>query len=118
MRGIVRIAIAIAMVVSLARPFDCFAAMFSRKAATCCAKGKCLPTRSSDDCCKTSTSAGNGITAIKPSSFQTSASFDLTTTAPASPAIQPATQYAMAYIRTTVEPGSPPGSRRNLPLLI
>lgn len=51
-RGI-HISIALAAIVLLARPFDCFAAGEpSQKVADCCLKGKCVPTANSDECCK------------------------------------------------------------------
>ncbi|MGI8742723.1 MAG: hypothetical protein ACR2NN_09160 [Bryobacteraceae bacterium] len=37
----------------LLTPFDCFGTTgLTRQAADCCAKGKCLPNKDSDDCCK------------------------------------------------------------------
>ena len=37
------------MVLLLVRPFDCLAGLTTPKAADCCAKGKCLPTRGADE---------------------------------------------------------------------
>src|SRR5258705_13666332 len=52
MRRSVHISVALLAVLVLLRPFDCFAGGLTRKAAACCAKGKCLPTSNADDCCK------------------------------------------------------------------
>jgi hypothetical protein len=62
-RGI-KVLIALAVVVLLARPFDCFAAGEpSQKVADCCLKGKCAPTANSDECCKnTLPAAGQLVT--------------------------------------------------------
>src|SRR5947209_5314506 len=52
MRRSVHISVALLAVMVLIRPFDCLAGGFTRKAAACCAKGKCLPTSNADECCK------------------------------------------------------------------
>jgi hypothetical protein len=60
MRRGFHIAIALVAVFLLARPFDCFASgEFDRKAADCCAKGKCHQSADADPCCKSSTPDGN-----------------------------------------------------------
>jgi len=60
MRRGLHIAIALLAVLLTARPFDCFASgTFDRKAADCCAKGKCHPSADSDQCCKSSLPDGN-----------------------------------------------------------
>jgi hypothetical protein len=62
-RGL-QISIALAAVVLLTRPFDCFASGEpSQKVADCCLKGKCVPTANSDECCKnTVPSSGQLVT--------------------------------------------------------
>jgi hypothetical protein len=60
MRRGLHIAIALVAVFLLARPFDCFASgKFDRKAADCCAKGKCHQSADADPCCKASLTDGN-----------------------------------------------------------
>jgi hypothetical protein len=66
MRRSVQISIALLAVLVLIGPFDCFAGGFTRKAAACCAKGKCLPTKDADECCKGAISGGNHLSAPKP----------------------------------------------------
>ncbi len=64
-RGI-KVLIALAVVVLLARPFDCFAAGEpSQKAADCCLKGKCVPTANSDECCKNTVPGAGQLVAPK-----------------------------------------------------
>src|SRR5882724_11033643 len=65
MRRSVHISVALLAVLVLLRPFDCLAGGFTRKAAACCAKGKCLPTSKADDCCKSTVPDGNQLTAPK-----------------------------------------------------
>ena len=65
MRRGVDIAIAILAVVGLIRPLDCLAATFTKQAAACCARGKCLPSANADDCCKGSVPAGKQLTTPK-----------------------------------------------------
>jgi hypothetical protein len=64
-RGI-KVLIALAVVVLLARPFDCFAAgESSQKVADCCLKGKCVPTANSDECCKNTVPGAGQLVAPK-----------------------------------------------------
>src|SRR4051794_23241694 len=61
-----QLAVAVLAVFLLPRPFDCFASgTFDRKAADCCAKGKCHPSADSDQCCKASVPDGNHFLATK-----------------------------------------------------
>lgn len=51
-RHAVHIVIAVAAIVLLVRPLDCFGAGMTREAAECCRKGNCHSAMSNDDCCK------------------------------------------------------------------
>src|SRR5258706_12628639 len=62
-RRSVHMSIALLAVLVLIRPLDCFAGGFTRKAAACCVKGKCLPSANADDCCKGSVPAGSQLSA-------------------------------------------------------
>jgi|KBSMisStaDraftv2_1062788.scaffolds.fasta_scaffold410565_2 hypothetical protein len=64
-RGI-HIAISLMAVVLLLRPLDCFAAGTpSRQANDCCLKGKCVPTATSDECCKNTVPDNNQLAPSK-----------------------------------------------------
>src|SRR5229473_2419359 len=65
MRRSVQIAFTVLGVLALIRPFDCFGGGFTRKAAACCAKGKCLPSSNADECCKSTVPGGNHLSAPK-----------------------------------------------------
>src|SRR5579862_1223895 len=66
MRRGLQLAIALVAVILLVRPFDCFASgTFDRKAADCCAKGKCHPSADSDQCCKSNVPDGYQLVASK-----------------------------------------------------
>ena len=53
MRRVLHIAVSLIVVILLLGPFDCFAASAPRShVADCCLKGRCVPTASSDACCK------------------------------------------------------------------
>ncbi len=115
MRRGFHIAVALLALVALARPFDCFGATFSKKAAECCHKGKCLPTKDADECCKSTVPSGNQLTAPK--------SLDHSTQLPAvlaaeAPVLLVAPTFATVLDEAHAPPGSPPGYRLNLPLLI
>ncbi len=115
MRRGLHITIAVLAVVTLLRPFDCFGATFSKKAAECCHKGKCLPTKDADECCKATVPSGNDLTAPNtpdhsiqfPAVLTTEASVVLTTPA-----------FASLLDEAHAPPGLPPDLRLNLPLLI
>ena len=117
MRRAIHIAVTIVAVLLLVRPYDCFGAIMTRKAADCCAKGKCLPTRDADECCKNTAPSGNQILASRPHSQSVPIPhFDLVRMVD--------TLDGQGIVRTprvlpqSSPPGSPPGSRSNLPLLI
>jgi hypothetical protein len=105
--------------VLLIAPFDCFASTgFTRAAADCCAKGKCLPTQGSDDCCKHAVPGGNDFVKVSNQvlihilgplqAITVTQSFLPTLSSGRIP------WFALA----ASPPGSPPLSRLNLPLLI
>jgi hypothetical protein len=55
MRRALRIAVRLIVVILLLGPFDCLAGGGPRShVADCCLKGRCVPTASSDACCKNS----------------------------------------------------------------
>ena len=65
MRRCMHIAVALAAVLLLVRPFDCFASgQFDQKAADCCKKGNCSPSNP-DDCCKATVQDGNQFVTSK-----------------------------------------------------
>jgi hypothetical protein len=115
MRRGVHIAIAVLAVVTLLQPFDCFGAVFSKKAAQCCHKGKCLPTKDADECCKATVPSGNQLTAPKSPDHSTQLPVVLVSEAPITLV---APSFTVVLDEAHAPPGSPPGSRFNLPLLI
>lgn len=65
----IRVAISIAAVMLLARPFECFASNIpDPRAMDCCLKGKCAPTAKSDECCKNKTPEGKALATAKTAS--------------------------------------------------
>ena len=116
MRRGVHIAVSFVVVLMLLKPFDCFSSgPFTRKAAACCKKGKCVPSRNSDDCCQGTLPGGKHLVASKTPHYSI-VTLDLITTdvpGPIAPALA-----ASASIDVDAPPGSPPVSRLNLPLLI
>jgi hypothetical protein len=115
MRRGVQIAIAVLAVVTLLRPLDCFGAVFSKKAAECCHKGKCLPTKDADECCKATVPSGNQLTVPKSPDHSTQLPVVLVSEVPIALV---ATSFTVVLGQADAPPGSPPGSRLNLPLLI
>jgi len=117
MRRAIHIAVTIMAVLLLVKPYDCFGAIMTPKAADCCAKGKCLPTRDADECCKNTAPSGNQILASRQNNQSVPIPhFDLMRMVDALDG-----QVLVHTPRVLLEfspPGSPPGSRRNLPLLI
>src|SRR5260370_38808660 len=116
MRRGVHIAVTLLAVLLLLKPFDCFAGGASfRKAASCCNKGKCLPTPTSDECCKTAIPGGNHLMMSKATDHSSPvldvvmADFPSTTSQPL---------VASLFVEVHSPPGSPPNLRLNLPLLI
>src|SRR5258705_3772333 len=115
MRRSVHISVALLAVLVLLRPFDCFAGGFTRKAAACCAKGKCLPTSNTDECCKSTVPAGNQPSAPK-APDQPTPVYAVRASAVPGP-LAPAFA-AFRFDEAHAPPGSPPLSCLNLPLLI
>jgi len=102
----------------LTLPFDCFGTTgFTRETADCCAKGKCLPTKNSDSCCKRTVPNGRDIVTVS----STVAVHDLVQLHAIAVAqffppslIQLSPRFELAYS----PPGAAAASRLNLPLLI
>ena len=116
MRRGVHITVSLLAVFLLLQPFDCFSGgRFTKKAAECCKKGKCAPSSNADDCCKGTLPGGKQVLASKAQSHSTT-TVDLI----ASDAPLPTAPVLTTAIFKDVEasPGSPPGFRLNLPLLI
>src|SRR5258708_4141349 len=111
----VHIAVALVAVVLLVRPVDCFSAgKFDQKAADCCKKGKCSPS-TSDDCCKATVPDGNQLATSKATDHPPPV-LDVVTADSPSTASEPLA--ASLPVEVHPPPGSPPGFRLNLPLLI
>jgi hypothetical protein len=118
MRRAIQIAVTIVAVLFLATPFDCFAGILTAKAADCCAKGKCLPTKGADECCRTSVPSGGQFLVPRPHHQSTHVP-DFTTTLDLIVARSALSLSGISPIdRASIPRGSPPGSRQNLPLLI
>jgi hypothetical protein len=115
MRRCIHIAITVLAIVGILRPFDCLAGTFTRKAAACCAKGKCLPSANADECCKNTVPGGNQQTAPKEPEHSTPLAALITATIPTVIALS---SVAVSFDDAHAPPGSPPDSRLNLPLLI
>jgi hypothetical protein len=114
MRRGVHIAVALLAVLLLIGPFDCFAdGKFDQKAADCCKKGKCSPSNS-DDCCKGTVPDGNQIS---PKAPDNPTPLHVVITAEA-PVVMALVFAASLPSEAHAAPGSPPGSRVKLPLLI
>jgi hypothetical protein len=113
-RGI-HIAITVLAIVGIIRPFDCLAGTFTRKAAACCAKGKCLPSSNADDCCKNTVPGGNQQSAPKAPEHSTEFAALITAAIPNAIALPIVGIY---FDGAHAPPGSPPDSQLNLPLLI
>jgi len=117
-RGVYSGTVLLVAALLLAKPFDCFSSTgMTREAAGCCAKGKCLPTRNSDDCCrKTAPDAKQFVGAASVTVCHCFAvSGPLVCSVPV-PAIA---RLACAPLSTAHSPPhSPPGSNLTIPLLI
>ena len=114
-RRSVHISVALLAVLVLLKPFDCFAGGFTRKAAACCAKGKCLPTSNADDCCKSNVPAGNQLSA--PKAPDQVAPVYAVMASPVPGPLAPAF-VEFPFDEANAPLGSPPDFRLNLPLLI
>jgi hypothetical protein len=116
MRRGVHITVSLLAVFLLLQPFDCFSGgRFTKKAAECCKKGKCAPSSNADDCCKGTLPGGKQVLASK-AQVDSTPTVDLITTdgpVPIAPAFT-----TITFKDVEAAPGSPPGSRLNLPLLI
>jgi len=115
LRGI-RTVVALAAIVLLARPLDCFsAAKLDPKAVDCCKKGKCRPSNN-DDCCKATVQGGDELLASRNTDYPTLALdfvvADIVWFSPLPSLVTP------AFARVHAPPESPPGERLSLPLLI
>ena len=113
MRRGVHIAVSLLAVFLLLKPFDCFSGRkLTKEAADCCKRGKCRPS-TGDDCCRGTLPGGNDLlTAAK--------AHELPLALPANvnaPSVE-RVLLPTTFVETSFPPGSPPSSRRNLPLLI
>lgn len=109
------IAIALLAVVLLAKPFDCFAGgAWTKKAADCCKKGKCAPRADADECCKATVPGGNQFIGSKPADHTAPVADLLSAFEPRSSS----PLFVELFFVVHSPPGSPPGLRFNLPLLI
>src|SRR5438067_1770686 len=119
MHRAVHIAITLMMVLLLVRPFDCLAGLTTPKAADCCAKGKCLPTRGADECCKATPPSGIQFVVAKPSHASSIPALRLFgTVAGLAVRCHFVSSARASFHRPVSSPGSPPDFNRNLPLLI
>jgi hypothetical protein len=109
------IVVALVAVFLLVRPFDCFSSgRFDQKAADCCKKGKCSPSNS-DDCCKATVPDGNQLATSKATDHSSPVLGVVMVDVP-STISQPLVTSLLVEVHAP--PGSPPGFRLNLPLLI
>jgi hypothetical protein len=118
MRRSIHITAALIGFLLLLKPFDCFSATgMTRKAACCCAKGKCVPTKDSDCCRQSVPDSQQYLSAAHHASVHSLPIVEIAeqvaATCPQSP--QLATEL---FSKIHSPPGSPPESRLNLPLLI
>lgn len=99
----------------LVKPFDCFSSgRFTAKAADCCKKGKCNPS-TGDDCCKGALPGGERLALSKAAHSVPVALEPIANVAPVT--IAPVL-VGLTLIEKSEPPGSPPGSRISLPLLV
>lgn len=116
MRRSLQIVVAIAAVLLLVRPFDCFATpQFDQKAKDCCKKGNCKPSNP-DDCCKATVQDGNQLLTSKAPEHPSPVLHVVLAEIPSSLS-QPLVRTSLC-VEVNEPPGSPPGLRLNLPLLI
>jgi hypothetical protein len=114
-RGI-HITASLIAVLLLLKPFDCFSnGPFTRKAAACCKKGKCVPSSNADDCCKGTLPGGKQLVASKAPHHSTPTIDFITVDASGLIATALGTR---TFTDVEAPPGSPPSFRVNLPLLI
>src|SRR5882672_11469345 len=104
-RGI-HIAVSLVAVLLLLKPFDCFSSgKFTRKAAQCCKKGKCVPSNNADDCCKGTIPAGKQSVASKAENHSAPSPDLITSELPG--AVEPVFA-AFLFTEVHAPPGSPP----------
>lgn len=117
MRRGVQVAMSVVAVLLLLKSFDCLSnGTFTRKAADCCHKGKCVPSTNADDCCKGTIPGGKQLVDAKAADHSAPVVFDLAVTDTAN-SISPLFVTSVS-IDAHSPPGSPPDSCLNLPLLI
>lgn len=119
MRSVLRnLVVAVMGTLLLVAPFGCFAAGFTRAAADCCAKGKCVPNADADNCCKlTGPNDGDSVAASSEGLVHLLAPVDLV--AAYSCLLYVADSLRSSRLELAWSPhGSPPAFRLNLPLLI
>jgi hypothetical protein len=116
MRRALHIVIAAMAVILLLRPLECFG--MTVEAANCCIKGTCLPTATSDDCCK------GGAVPYGSQVLQTDTK-DTSHWLPVILSVSPVADGSILSLSRGepllvihAPPGLPPDSRLNLPLLI
>lgn len=116
MRRSLQIVVALIAVFLLVRPIDCFASpQADQKAKDCCKKGNCKPSNS-DDCCKATVQSGDQLVVCKaldhPAPVLAFVFADIPNVTS-----QPLVAASL-LVELHAPPGSPPGFRLNLPLLI
>lgn len=115
MRRSIQIALTLLTVLLLVKPFDCLdSGQFTAKAADCCKKGKCNPS-TGDDCCKGTLPGGKQLAESKAPHQCALALNSIATVAPVG---IPPVRLGITAIKKWEPPGSPPGSRFSLPLLV
>jgi hypothetical protein len=115
MRRILQIVVALMAVFLLVRPFDCLASPQSdQKAKDCCKKGNCKPSNP-DDCCKATVQDGGQLLLSQGHSQPTPVVAVLVAEIPSTTS---RLVVESLFVELHAPPGSPPGSRLNLPLLI
>jgi hypothetical protein len=115
MRRSLQIVVALMAVFLLVRPFDCLASPQSdQKAKDCCKKGNCKPSNP-DDCCKATVQDGGQLMLSKAHSHPAPV---LAVPVAEIPSTTPKPVVESFFVELDAPPGSPPGSRLNLQLLI
>src|SRR6266852_528177 len=116
MRRGIHISLRVIAVLLLLKPFDCFSSgQFTRKAADCCKKGKCVPSTNADDCCKGTLPGGKHLVASK-APHHSAPTLDLIISNAPGPIELAFPTTALRNVRALIS--SAPSSHLNLPLLI
>src|SRR2546426_11855854 len=116
----IHIAAALVAGLLLLRPVDCFSATgMTREAMGCCKKGKCIPTKDSDDCCRKTVPDGQQFVGAGSKAHGPSLPTVVGIIAPETGTPLP-TPHLTADLLSNIHspPGSSPTSHVNLPLLI